>query len=370
MKPTLTPYRIACVFPGIYRGGSEQVLFNLTRGFQALGHTVSYFSLKPMDPKEMVLDPDLPQPILLTQNKNKLFNININFRCLRQKRLNQTIQAYEAQHGAFNLILSNINTRNPLKSQHPDRIFYFLHIDPWAGTHCRYAHQPKRFAKEIARLRACYQDKQVIAVSQGAADALLQKIHAHPKSLQVIYNPFDSHKIRAQALAFGPPLDQPYLLHVGRFDPQKRHDLLLTAYQKLKNPPKLVLLTHVTEPLIQLIARFGLTDQVLLPGMQSNPFPWIQQAKALILCSDWEGFGNVIVEALMCHTPVISTDCPSGPHEILTGHLATGLAPLNDPERLAQKIQEILHNPYPILPQDTERFEMRTILPQYLSLIS
>ncbi|VTN12604.1 Glycosyl transferases group 1 [Raoultella terrigena] len=96
---------------------------------------------------------------------------------------------------------------------------------------------------------------------------------------------------------------------------------------------------------------------MLFKGFHKNPLPWIKHARMLVLSSDSEGFGNVIVEALLLNTPVASTRCPGGVTEILTGELARGLADLNGPA-LAQTMQSIYHNP-PVIEQSAlEKFSV------------
>lgn len=116
-----------------------------------------------------------------------------------------------------------------------------------------------------------------------------------------------------------------------------------------------------------LISERGLETLVDLPGFQANPYPIIRHARALVLSSDFEGFGNVIVESLVCGTPVVSTRCPSGPDEILTGGLATGLADL-DVDSLAEAIDRVLSDPPAIPESSVQRFAIETILKRYLEL--
>ncbi len=343
-------YRIACVFPSIYLGGgSEMVVFNVARAFRQAGHSVVFFSLLPPTftwPLDLPTSKTLPA---YCQKFPKIFQV---------WKLRRLIREEERRHGDFDLILSNLHTRKPLVFKHPNRLFYYLHLinpDEKSG-------KSKRFSRY-------YHDKQVIAVSEGIKTEFLQLPEVHPASVTTIYNGFDFARIQEQANAFKPRIDEPYIIHVGRFDPQKRHDVLFEAYRRLKNPPKLVLLVQVTEELKRLIAHYDLSNRVLLPGLQSNPFPWIKQAKALILSSDFEAFGNVLLESLICGTPVVSTDCPSGPNEILKGDLAHWLSPVNDPIALASKIQEVLEHPYSVNVEQLRRFDIKIVLIQYLTLI-
>jgi glycosyltransferase involved in cell wall biosynthesis len=123
------------------------------------------------------------------------------------------------------------------------------------------------------------------------------------------------------------------------------------------------LLTPPDARLDALIAGAGLKRRVTIADFQANPYPWMAGADLLVLCSDHEGLPNVLIEALACGTRVVSTDCPSGPREILRGELARGLIPCNDANALAQAMQAALAAPKPgtdivaaaLAPYDAER---------------
>jgi glycosyltransferase involved in cell wall biosynthesis len=93
-----------------------------------------------------------------------------------------------------------------------------------------------------------------------------------------------------------------------------------------------------------LIDRFGLAKQVIVCPFRTNPYPLIANARLLVLSSDREGLPNVLIEALICHTPVVSTDCPSGPREILQ----QPLVPCGDAVALAKALVEALDSPAPL----------------------
>jgi glycosyltransferase involved in cell wall biosynthesis len=211
------------------------------------------------------------------------------------------------------------------------------------------ARLPETKAKRrAARYREIYGTRRLVAVSQGVADDLNVQFGIDAASIRVIANPFDFATIRAQA---GVPCTArpagPYILHVGRFATQKRHDLLLAAFARVDLAHKLVLLTPPDPRLDALIAQAGLARRVTIAGFQINPYPWMAGADLLVLCSDHEGLPNVLIEALACGTRVVSTDCPSGPREILAGDLARGLVPCNDVEALTVAIRAALTAPKP-----------------------
>ncbi|MEO5345405.1 MAG: glycosyltransferase [Magnetococcus sp. YQC-9] len=205
---------------------------------------------------------------------------------------------------------------------------------------------PGKAARRLERYRTLYDGQHVIAVSSGVAADLRENLKINPAALRVIHNPFDLRGIPERARAPQPTLPtEPYAIHVGRFAKQKRHDLLLSAWQRMREPRLLLLLTEPDAGLQQMIQERDLSDRVIITGFQTNPYPWIAGARLLILSSDHEGMPNVLIEALACGTPVVSTDCPSGPRELLATDLPEALVPMNDVDALVAGIERMLALP-------------------------
>lgn len=218
--------------------------------------------------------------------------------------------------------------------------------------------------RRAARYRELYGARPLVAVSRGVAADLCSSFAVDANRISVIANPFDIAAIRALSAEPCPLRPSvPYILHVGRFAAQKRHDLLLAAFAQTGLPRQLVLLTPPDAGLAALIARHGLEHRVTIADFQANPYPWMAGAELLVLCSDHEGLPNVLIEALACGTRVISTDCPSGPREILGGELARWLVPCGDIDALAAAMRTALAAPRPsraavalaLAPYDAER---------------
>lgn len=202
--------------------------------------------------------------------------------------------------------------------------------------------------RRAARYRELYGARRLVAVSQGVATDLALRFGIDAGRIGIIGNPFDVAAIRALSAEPCPMRPAtPYILHVGRFAAQKRHDLLLAAFATLDLPHALVLLTPPDAKLAALIAQRGLQRRVTIAEFQANPYPWMAGAELLVLCSDHEGLPNVLIEALACGTRVVSTDCPSGPREILCGELAQRLVPCDDADALALAMRTALAAPKP-----------------------
>ncbi|MCF8200148.1 MAG: glycosyltransferase, partial [Sulfuritalea sp.] len=207
---------------------------------------------------------------------------------------------------------------------------------------------PTKAKRRTTRYHELYGGRPLVAVSRGVADDLHKQFDIDANHLRIIANPFDFTTIRDLAVDPCPSRPtEPYILHVGRFAAQKRHDLLLAAFAKTDLPHTLVLLTPHDAKLAMLIADYGLQDRVTIADFQANPYPWMAGAELLVLCSDHEGLPNVLIEALACGTRVVSTNCPSGPSEILSGDLSQWLVPCNDAEGLARTLKNALAAPKP-----------------------
>jgi glycosyltransferase involved in cell wall biosynthesis len=226
-------------------------------------------------------------------------------------------------------------------------------------------------ARRRARLHRVYGGRKVIAISSGVGRDLVHALGIAPARLEVIPNPFDVETIRRLAAEPCPFQGEDFVVSVGRFDPQKRHDRLLAAFARSSYAGKLVLLGTGPPARVRAVREraeaLGVRDRLELVGFQRNPYPFLRHARASILASDHEGFGRVLVESLICGTPAVSTRCPHGPDEILTDDLAVGLAELT-PESLAAALDRVLADPPSIEPWHYDRFSAERIADRYLAL--
>jgi len=167
------------------------------------------------------------------------------------------------------------------------------------------------------------------------------------KNTKIIYNPIDLKLIKQKLLA-QKLVDFDYILAVGRLRRQKGFDILIKAFAKsdLKNMIKLVILGEGEERknLEELIGRLDLKNQVLLFGKVDNPFIYMKYAKFFILSSRHEGFPNVLLEALACETPVIATNCETGPSEIIENEKNGLLIPVEDEKALKEAMEKLFHD--------------------------
>jgi glycosyltransferase involved in cell wall biosynthesis len=139
-------------------------------------------------------------------------------------------------------------------------------------------------------------------------------------------------------------------------------------------PARLIILGDGSErpALERLIEERGLQNFVRLPGFVVNPYAYMARAAVFVLSSIHEGLPNVLMEALACGTPVVSTDCPSGPRQILDGGRYGPLVPVGDPEALAEAILTTLNNPLPreVLKARAEIFSLDAMADAYLRVLS
>jgi N-acetylgalactosamine-N,N'-diacetylbacillosaminyl-diphospho-undecaprenol 4-alpha-N-acetylgalactosaminyltransferase len=170
-------------------------------------------------------------------------------------------------------------------------------------------------------IRATYpRAETVIAVSHGIATDLARNYGVQPERITVIGNPIDARDLREKARqAPSIPLPDTFLLAVGRLVPNKGFDLLLEAYARLPSAPPLIILGQGPERarLAMQARRLGLADRVTLAGYVDNPYPIMRRAHALVATSRAEGFPNTLIEAMCLACPVVATDCPTGPAEVL-----------------------------------------------------
>ena len=215
--------------------------------------------------------------------------------------------------------------------------------------------------------------KQLVFVSKGIQLDFDENFRANYSKSYQIYNPFDFKQIRKNSEAKVVFEEGKYLVHLGRFSPEKRHDLLLDAFGKISDKNLILLLLgdgDLKGEILSKIESLGLKDRVKLLGWVENPFPYLKKAEVTVLSSDFEGLPTMLIESLILKTPVVSTDCKSGPSEILTGKLGDFLVPVNNSEILAQKINSALDS-YPAIEDIMiDKFSMQNIIKDYIKLKS
>lgn len=218
----------------------------------------------------------------------------------------------------------------------------------------------------------------IVTVSAGIADDLAAVTKVARGRITVIHNGVVTDDFESKAAA---GTDHPFFtagvpvfVAVGRLVPQKDFPTLLGAFARLvrDRPARLIILGEgpLRADLEGEVRKLDLADRVALPGYVLNPLPLMRAASAVVLSSRFEGFAIMLAEALACGTPVVSTDCPHGPAEILERGRFGPLVPVGDPDALAAAMLAVLDRP---LPADTLRdrgrvFSVETCGTAYLDL--
>lgn len=233
--------------------------------------------------------------------------------------------------------------------------------------------QQKLYKRPLSKLFTTLSLKwcdQIVCVSRGVAYDLVQHFGISPSKITVIYNGVDIAAIQQRAQQPLPPQyrslyrHNPVLIACGRLVATKNFSLLLRAFRAIKRQQpatKLVILGDGPQQknLQQLVRQLGLANDVYFPGFVHNPYAYFRRSKLFLLTSHYEGFSNVIIEAMACGLPVVATDCPYGPREILaparirfpftpTKKIINGqygiLTPLDDPDALSRSALSLLQD--------------------------
>jgi glycosyltransferase involved in cell wall biosynthesis len=246
--------------------------------------------------------------------------------------------------------------------------------------------EPKHISeKHLRAMRLSYhRATAVVANSRASADELAALLRWPAERIKVIYNPTYDPAILDQARE---PVDcpwladttRPVLVAVGRLTYQKDFATLLTAFRQVRDARacRLIILGKGPdqEILEQLAQDLGIADDVWFAGFTTNPYRYMSRANAFVLSSRYEGLPNVLIEAQALGVPIISTNCATGPDEILLGGRAGRLTPVGDAPALALGILQVLEHPEVAARyvaegrRQLERFTPEICVAQYLNLL-
>lgn len=239
-----------------------------------------------------------------------------------------------------------------------------------------------KWKRSIPALMRCLHplaDK-VVAVSGGVALDLVDELGLPASSVEVVYNPVVRPEMKDLAAE---PVDHewlnnktcPVLIAACKLKPQKDLPMLLRAFQKVREqrPGRLLILGEGPDrdSLEQLALELGIAADVQFAGFVQNPFAYYRRADLFVMSSAWEGLPTALIEALACGCPVVSTDCPSGPAEILDKGRYGRLVPVGDHQALAEGILEVLDSPpsAALLEERANYFSLADSVNQYEKLL-
>ncbi len=245
-------------------------------------------------------------------------------------------------------------------------VFCSVHITPTAWVN----KEDYKSDRKIKKLKKKFKNKKLIALSRGIASDLIENLACKAENITIINNPYDIDGVRKKSLIKDNVPDFDYIIYVASFIKRKRHIDLLDSFSAISDKTLKLLLVGkgVEEEAIKLHAKkLGMLDRLVFWGWDKNPYRLIKNAKIAVLTSEAEGLPRALVEALIIGTPIVSTDCPSGPNEVLVGEFASFLAPVGDTKEMTKLMEHALCNYPPIENLDMDKFSADRVARQYLS---
>ncbi len=361
--------RVTFFLPSLYGGGAERVVVNLVKEFVKRGISVELVLANVKGPYLR----EIPKEVKIIDLKSSRVLFSLPKLVTYFKKEKPEIFVSSLSHANIISVIAKEVAKTKTK--------LFLREDTTLSLAYRNSRSLEvKIMPLLMRLFYSYADL-IIAVSKGVKDDLVEFVKIPEDRIEVIYNPIITTElfIKAEEPIDHPlftPNSFPIILGVGRLTKAKDFQTLLKAFSIVRKEidSRLVILGEGEERknLEKLIKDLGIENDVWLPGFVDNPYKFMSKASVFVLSSIYEGFGNVLVEALALGCPVVSTDCPSGPGEILENGEYGKLVGVGDTEGLAKAILDIIRNHKWENQATIERakmFEVDKIAAKYLDII-
>jgi len=359
--------RLAVFLPSLVGGGAERITMNLVREMARRGVHVDLVLSSAVGP---FLE-DVPDSVELVDlgRSRVLTSLPALVRYLRRERPDALLTAISHANvvGVWARRLARVPTRVVV------------------AEHDTLSHVTEQAERRRARVMPFLIGKSypkadgIIAVSSGVADDLAEATGIPRASIDVIYNPVVTPEVADAArrtvehpwLAPGEP---PVVLGIGRLAPKKDFTTLLRAFAHVRREvvARLLILGEGPErpELEDLVRTLDLEADVALPGFVDNPYGYLGRASLFVLSSRWEGLPTVLIEAMFCGAPVVSTDCPSGPREILDGGRHGELVSVGDVAAMVRAIKAGLAGDIPpAAPESWRVYELGVVTDRYLEMV-
>ncbi len=336
------PPRLAILISFSGAGGVERMVLNLVEEFVRRGYRIDLLLIR-AEGEHLRALPEGVNVIRLGV-KHTLASVLPLARWLRQNRPPVLLVAKDRAGRAalWARRLSGVDTRIAIR----------------LGTNLSAALAGRGWLRRVTRtlpMRWSYRmAERVIAVSHGVAEDTARVTGLPPQRIRVAHNPVITPRLLALAEEnithpWFDSREAPVILGAGRLTRQKDFPTLIRAFAQARaaRPCRLIILGDGGQrnELLALAAELGVADDVDLPGFAANPYAWMRAADLFVLSSLWEGSPNVLTEAMACGTPVVATDCPSGPRETLQDGRFGPLVPMGDAAALGQAILDTLAKP-------------------------
>jgi glycosyltransferase involved in cell wall biosynthesis len=319
--------KIGFLIGSLAGSGAEKTILTLATKLHEFGHEVHIVALKN------------------AKDDTVFQGLKIHIATDYARNVNQGLIEISKEVGTLDLFVTS--RAEHYRALNAKQLYCSVHITPTAWLKKRSFLFRWKTDVQKWKLKKKFADKNLIALSEGIKNDLVENLAVQPKRVKVINNSFEIDQIKKNATESFEEAELlgDYLVYVAALIPRKRHVDLLNAFSQLSRKDiKLVLVGkgRLKFQLEKLAYDLDIIDRIVFWPWDPNPYRLIKHAKISVLVSEAEGLPRVLIESIIIGTPVVSTDCPSGPSEVLIGQNSDYLVPVGDVKQLCLVLDKVL----------------------------